>query len=99
VIVVSSRELLTWFDRARPVLDGDTVASISDVADRAATWNAPADSAQNSETLYTEFALVRAAVNAAIRRRVAWAIIGVVVTYGVLWTTVATLSSAGVVNA
>jgi hypothetical protein len=94
--VVSSGDLLGWFERATRVLDGEAVARISDVADRVSTWHTATDLAVDGEALFADFSLVRAEVNAAIRRRIAWAFIGVLVTYGLLWGSIAMLTSTSV---
>ena len=57
---------------ARPRLPGDTVASISDLADRPTTWPTAQD--DDHATLRREFQWIRDRVRVALRRRTAWAI-------------------------
>jgi hypothetical protein len=58
--------------QGRPRLSGDTVASISDLADRPSTWPAARD--DDAARLHREFQWIRDRVRVALRRRMGWAI-------------------------
>lgn len=92
-VVISSRQLMRWFDRAPRTLTGDEVAFISDVVDRPTTWRTTPAIDEDVDELHREFAAVRSEVNAAIRRRVFWGCFGVAVSYLLLWLSVATFVS------
>ncbi|MEP6478031.1 MAG: nuclease-related domain-containing protein [Rhodoglobus sp.] len=93
VEVVSSNQLMRWFDRAPRRLSGADVAAISDLADRPHTWQLEAGADEDAESLRKDFARVRADVNAAIRRRVLWGFIAVLACYLLAWAAVATFAT------
>jgi hypothetical protein len=70
--VIELLQLRRTLAHARPRLSGDTVASISDLADRPMTW--PAAPHDDTATLHREFQWVRERVRVALRRRTGWAI-------------------------
>ena len=70
--VIRLPQLRRTLAHARPRLSGDTVASISDLADRPMTWPNVQD--DDTATLRREFQVVRERVRVALRRRTGWAI-------------------------
>lgn len=88
VTVVSSPQLVRWLRRER-TLSGTEVAFISDVADRNTTWHSAPTTAEDTQLLHREFAVLRAEVTAAARLRMAWATVAFIVLFATAWTTTA----------
>lgn len=72
--VIGLPQLRRTLAHARPRLSGDTVASISDLADRPLTWPVVQD--DDNATLRREFQVIRDRARVALRRRTGWAIAG-----------------------
>ena len=89
VEVVTSRQLERWLSRLPRTLNGHEVASISDVADVASTWNTEPRPEEDTGALYRDFASIRAEVRSAIRRRVLWGAAVFAGAYGTVWVTLA----------
>lgn len=95
VAIVPARELERWFDNIPRSLSGQQVADISDVADLSTTWDAiPGLPEQDTMQLYRDFAEIRSEVRSAVRRRVLWAVAGIVLVYGAVWASVASAAAA-----
>lgn len=71
VRVVELPHLRRALAQGQPRLNGETVASISDLADRPSTWPDAPD--EDTAALHREFAVIRDRVSTALRRRTVWA--------------------------
>jgi Nuclease-related domain len=74
--VVTSKQLLHFFERQDPTLSGTDVAYISDIADRLSTWQTSADGPQDPQKLGQSFSALRIEVQDAAQARFFWAIMG-----------------------
>lgn len=89
VIVVQARNLARMLAKLERRLDGPEVALISDVADRGTTWHAGAPAEQDTAELHREFAILRAEVTAASKRRALWLAAAFVLLCALVWGGVA----------
>jgi hypothetical protein len=95
VRVVLAGELPRAIAGLETTVTGDVVARVSDVADRAETWDAGAP-AGHTGGLHREFALVRESVHRATLARVLWGGVGFVVLCALAWGATAALVASAV---
>lgn len=91
VTVVGSAQLLHYLEKLDRTLSGADIASISDVADRATTWQAAPAPTADLQQLTSDFAELKSAVQEATQARVFWAIVGFAVAAVCLWVAAAAI--------
>ena len=89
--IVASFEVDRFLNDGSAVLTGDEVAALSDIADLETTWPAALATDLDVQRLHTDFAMIRQEVNAALVRRVVWAMIGIGLAYMFMWGMISAL--------
>lgn len=92
VTIVPAKHLLRLLARPERLLAGSEVAYVSDVADRAATWQSTFTSPERALQLSRDFTSLREEVRSAAMVRVAWGLIGFVGLCAIAWAVAVTLT-------
>jgi hypothetical protein len=85
VRIVPSRQLVRLLARDERSLAGSEVASISDIADRDATWESTFPSPERALQVSRDFAVLREEVRDAAQIRVTWGVFGFLIVCAIAW--------------
>jgi hypothetical protein len=89
--VIPSKQLLKTLIKLDRTMAGAVVAYISDIAERATTWDATATAPEEALRLSHDFADLREQVRAATQTRIFWGVVGFAVICATAWISTATI--------